>query len=609
MVYSPEFEVMSSKPPSARTLAPAIGYYIRKLLRQNLDQLACLESGLANGAICDPLIDDLNIIIANRCHTLDEINSTVEQLEHLGLIHQTISSHGARHTQKLRETEEKLFLLLGFTRSSSDEDCTATILLVDVSPHDQRSLAEMLHRHHYRVRNVVDVTQALSAVKEHTPDLVLFDDAPEGVDLYKICGQLKTDDETREIPVIFLSEDATAKAKVKAFRVGASDYVVEPYQIEELLVRIEHQLNLRQLQRRLEEQNIRAQQEMQERRQADERYRSIVENSLDGIFQTTPDGHYLSANTSLAKMYGYDSPEELIKGVANISESIYVEPGRRETINARLQQFGQVFAVRSEIYRRDRTKIWISENVREVKDNNGNLIYYEGTVRNITDRKQIEAQLAQQRQETEQLLLNIVPASVAERMKQRRNQLIADRFENVTVLFADIDNFTAFSSRMAPTDQVVFLNRLVSMFDRLTEQFGVEKIKTIRDTYLVASGLPDPREDHAEVIAELALAMQQVVCQFQMELGGVLQLRIGVSSGSVIAGVIGTKKMTYDLWGDTVNLASRMQGCGQAGRIHVSPTAYRHLAKSYSFEQRPGLEIPGMGKMSTYFLKGKIFKG
>ena len=170
-------------------------------------------------------------------------------------------------------------------------------------------------------------------------------------------------------------------------------------------------------------------------------------------------------------------------------------------------------------------------------------------------------QLKIEQEKSERLLLNILPGPIAERLKQGQ-QVIADYFQEVTVLFADIADFTPLSAELSPQVLVTMLNGLFSEFDRLAEEFGLEKIKTIGDAYMVVGGLPMPREDHAATVATMALEMEKSAPNFHWENGRPISLRMGIHTGPVMAGVIGTRKFSYDLWGDTVNTADRMQSSG-----------------------------------------------
>jgi class 3 adenylate cyclase len=167
-----------------------------------------------------------------------------------------------------------------------------------------------------------------------------------------------------------------------------------------------------------------------------------------------------------------------------------------------------------------------------------------------------------------------------------------------------IVGFTQLSSRVSPTELVSLLNDIFSTFDHLAEKHGLEKIKTIGDAYMVVGGLPIPRSDHAEAIAQMALDMQQAVADFSNTHSQAFSIRIGINTGPVVAGVIGIKKFIYDLWGDTVNTASRMESHGLPGCIQITPVTYQRLQDKYLFESRGIIEIKGKGEMNTYFIKG-----
>jgi class 3 adenylate cyclase len=209
--------------------------------------------------------------------------------------------------------------------------------------------------------------------------------------------------------------------------------------------------------------------------------------------------------------------------------------------------------------------------------------------------------LTLEQERSERLLRNILPAPIATRLKQRED-VIADGFAEVTVLFADLVGFTRRSQRNRPQQVVQFLDELFSAFDQLTRRQGLEKIKTIGDAYMVAGGLPEPRPEHAEAVAELALAIREEVPRHLDPDGQPLAVRIGIDTGPVVAGVIGQDKFSYDLWGDTVNTASRMESSGVPGCIQVTERTYRRLRDGYRFERRGPIQVKGKGKMVTYFL-------
>lgn len=470
-------------------------------------------------------------------------------------------------------------------------------------------------------------------------------------------------------------------------------------------------------------------------KRAEEKYRSIFENSVEGIFQASPDAQYLSVNPALARMFGYLSPKEVIQQVENI-DSLYVDESRRRVMLQRLHSQGAVFEFESRVYRADGQIIWVSENVRAARDTNGQVIYYEGTVADITqrrqaeaalresqrtlstllgnlagmayrrqctadwplefvsdgcyeltgyapadllgeealpfeqlvhpddrayvqgemnralshghhfqmtyrvltangqekwvlekgigvfaqhhqpiaiegfltditDRKEIEEALRVEQERSERLLLNVLPAAIAEELKQDTKS-IAYRFEEATILFADIVNFTALSSSLSPTQLVDLLNEIFSTFDHLAERHQLEKIKTIGDAYMVVGGIPHSLPNHTEAIAEMALNMREAISHFKRDDDVPFSIRIGIDTGPVVAGVIGLKKFSYDLWGDAVNVASRMESQGIGDQIQVTETVYQRLQHRYVFESRGFINVKGKGEMNTYWLKGRL---
>jgi adenylate cyclase len=219
------------------------------------------------------------------------------------------------------------------------------------------------------------------------------------------------------------------------------------------------------------------------------------------------------------------------------------------------------------------------------------------------EREMLEA-LRVEKEWSEQLLLNILPKAIVTRLHGGET-VIADQLTDVTILFADLVGFTKLSSQLSAGDLVRLLNRLFSKFDQLALDLGVEKIKTVGDAYMLAGGLPEPRTDHADVVADMALAMLDAVEQTNRDLLIPLQMRIGIHSGNVVAGVIGTHKFVYDIWGDAVNIASRMESHGVPNRIHISAATYRHVNERFRVEPHGTVDIKGKGSMETFILLGR----
>jgi class 3 adenylate cyclase len=222
----------------------------------------------------------------------------------------------------------------------------------------------------------------------------------------------------------------------------------------------------------------------------------------------------------------------------------------------------------------------------------------------LRDREhQILAELRVEKERNDALLHSILPHAIVERIKAGGG-LIADDVAEVTIIFADLVNFTQLAGSMEASALVRLLNEVFSAFDRLTQSHGAEKIKTIGDAYMVALGLPESRPDHVEAAATLALALVDTMRSIAGERSVPLSLRVGLHCGPVVAGVIGQEKFAYDVWGTTVNIASRLESHGVPGRIHVSEAVFQRLSGRYSFEDRGRIVLKGAGEARTYFLLG-----
>ncbi len=222
----------------------------------------------------------------------------------------------------------------------------------------------------------------------------------------------------------------------------------------------------------------------------------------------------------------------------------------------------------------------------------------------VEEREKALAALQVEQDRSERLLLNVLPAPIAQRLKAN-DGVIAEHYDSVSVLFADLVGFTERSQVMVPGELVELLDRIFSAFDRHADAEGIEKIKTIGDSYMVAGGLPEPRPDHLAAVARTALAMRQEIADIATEPGcGWLAVRIGIDSGPAVAGVIGRRKFIYDLWGDTVNTASRMESHGVPGEIQVTERVAVALGDAFAVRPRGTIEVKGKGLMTTFLLDG-----
>lgn len=358
----------------------------------------------------------------------------------------------------------------------------------------------------------------------------------------------------------------------------------------QVITQMELRLNVERLKRQIE----RHKDAEAKLRASDRQVVDLLEGMSDAFFALNRQWQFTYVNQKAGQLLNRD-PEQLLG--KNIWEELPETVGSKFEREYRKAAAAQISITFEEVY--PALKLWFE--VRAFPSYEGLSVFFH----DITQRKRTEAALRLEKRKVEGLLLNILPKPIAHQLKKEPGA-IAQGFENVTIMFADLVKFTELSTRLTPRELVAMLNNIVSAFDRLTEKHGLEKIKTIGDAYMVVGGVPTPRDDHAEAIADMALDMLDILSQFNAAHLTNLNLRIGINTGPVVAGVIGTKKFSYDLWGDAVNTASRMESHGIPGQIQISETTYKRLQHKYSVEERCLIDVKGKGKMKTYLLKGRI---
>ncbi|MEO0540153.1 MAG: response regulator [Cyanobacteria bacterium P01_A01_bin.105] len=360
-------------------LPPTVAYYIRKLLRQNIDQL---KSVLAKGAgmTADPM-SDLDVVLDSLYLEEGRIKEVAQQLETLALSHQALTAQGNRYRREVQSHEEKIFWLLGFKYQKPPRQ--GKILVVDDTADSSQLLARSLGREGYEVQVARSGREALDQLLAFTPDLIFLDVVMPGLSGFEVCQELKKSHRHNRIPLIFISAIGEVEQKVKAFELGATDYITKPFHTDEVLIRTAYQIELVNMRKRLEEQNVRLQSEIQERQQVEEQYRSIFDNAVDGMFQSTPEGHYMRVNHALAQIYGYPDAQTLLTELTDIKTQLYVDPGCRQSFQLQIADRDAIANFEAQVRRRDGSILWISENVRRVKDPLGRTLYYEGIVRRI----------------------------------------------------------------------------------------------------------------------------------------------------------------------------------------------------------------------------------
>jgi len=349
----------------------------------------------------------------------------------------------------------------------------------------------------------------------------------------------------------------------------------------------------------------------------EEYLRLIINNIPQQVFWKDRDLNFRGCNQNWAIAAGISSPEEV---VGKTDYDLLENPAIAEAFR---QQDLNIIATNQGIFHQTISKVrslssgqslWLDMSKVPIHDDLGNVIGILGVLDDITERKIAEEALQQEQAKSEALLLNVLPAAIATQLKDNPGTIIAEHFPQATILFADVVDFTPLASQLPPQALLELLNQIFSEFDQLADRYGLEKIKTIGDAYMVAGGLPIPTDDHAAAIADMALAMIEVIQRInpfsiqindQHHLTHPLRLRIGINTGEAIAGVIGTKKFIYDLWGDAVNVASRMEAAGQPNLIQVTESTYECLKDRYIFEKRGMISVKGKGAMTTYWLLGR----
>ena len=383
------------------------------------------------------------------------------------------------------------------------------ILIAACGIEPMAGLCDALALQGYDVHRAVGENAILNQACADLPDLILLQIQELTASEVRLCEVLKKCPQTRAIPIVIVGHDHNPKRRLKAFEVGAVDYINDTLWLEEIIARIQSHVASYRLQQRLRVQTQRA----------------------------------VSAGSSTNLL-------------ADLQRALRRQAQLLQSQNQKLQQ-------------------------------------------EMQEREQAQRALQLEQQKSEQLLLNILPKAIVNKLKQLQGSL-ADRFDDVTILFADIVNFTPLAVQIGPLELVNWLNKIFSEFDRLAEQHRLEKIKTIGDAYMVVGGLPVLRDDHPQAVMEMALAMQGVAQRIARQDGQTFQLRIGINTGAVVAGVIGIKKFSYDLWGDTVNVASRMESQGIPGKIQVTEETYRRVKHLYEFEQVGQVMVKGRGYLTTY---------
>ncbi len=339
-------------------------------------------------------------------------------------------------------------------------------------------------------------------------------------------------------------------------------------------------------------------------RESEERYRSFVDTANDAIISIDDDARIIAWNKGAERIFGYTEEDMVGATLDQLMPGdlygLHVAGVQRASVDGEHKYAEKSVELRG--LRKDGSDfpLELSLSHWSVEDK----IFFSVIIRDITEKKEEAEALQRAKEDNERLLLKVLPSQIVIRMQQGE-ATIADRFDEATVLFSDLVGFTKLSARLSPKQLVDNLNDLFSRFDNLADRLGVEKVKTIGDAYVAVAGVPEARPDHAAAMADMALGMIEAVDEFNAVLDPKFQLRVGLQTGPVAAGIIGKHRFLYDIWGDTVNMASRFESYSEPGRIHMSTEVARILEPDFDVESRGIMDIRGKGAVPTYFLNGR----
>lgn len=344
-------------------------------------------------------------------------------------------------------------------------------------------------------------------------------------------------------------------------------------------------------------------------RDSEETVRLLLDSTGEGIYGIDMNGNCTFANPACVSLLGFESANELLG--RNMHELVHhTRPSGQPypMVECRIYQAfrqGEGVHVDDEVMWRGDGSSFPAEYWSYPMSRDGQPVGSVLTFVDITERKQLEVKLRIEHDRAERLLLNVLPKEIAEQLKERPGRTIAEEFAEVTVLFADLVGFTPLAARLGAEGAVELLNEIFTAFDRLAERYDVEKIKTLGDGYMACAGAPMRvlERDQTELVADMALDMRSWIADHSVREGWNLQLRIGFNRGPAVGAIIGTTKFMYDVWGDAVNVAARMESFGEPGRIQVTESVQQRLAGAYVLEPRGEIEVKGKGVIDTWFLE------
>lgn len=470
------------------------------------------------------------------------------------------------------------------------------VLLVDDAVENLDMLEMVLGTQDYQLFSATEAAAGFALLQQHGCQLVIVDWMMPEVTGLDMVRQIRREITDRYVYTIMVTAQGGTASMFEGLESGVDDFLHRPFSPRELRARV-----------KIGERIIHTQEALIQSQRAIEQAKQEWEATTDAVTQLIclldRDGRIIRANrtyetwglgevATVNGAYLHAALANVYSGFGHFMAHHWplvqkrIDAGLNYDVNADDDTFGRYFSAHFEPIE-DETAT--SERYAVV------------SISDITQRHNLEIALRLEHKKSEELLLNILPRPVSDRLKDEET-VIVDEFEQASVLFTDLVGFTAFAATVSPKRLIAILNDIFSRFDALTQRYGLEKIKTIGDAYMAAAGVPLAQADHAERAVGLGLDMLGAVANFNAAHGLNFGIRVGVHSGPLVAGVIGTHKFAYDLWGDTVNIASRMEATGQAGVVHISSATAALLPAGFTLARRTPVEVKGRGQMQTYFV-------
>jgi adenylate cyclase len=472
------------------------------------------------------------------------------------------------------------------------------LLLVDDSVQNLEMLAMVFEGQHYELYCTQSADEGFTILQQKRCQIAIIDWMMPDVTGLDLVKRIRREINDRYVYTLLVTAQGGTASMFEGLESGVDDFLHRPFAPRELRARVKIGERIIQTQEAL----LQSQRVIQ---QAKQEWEATTDAVTQLICLLDRDGRIRRANQTY-ESWGLGWASQASGVYLHVALShVYTDFGRffeqhwsfvQKRLDAKLgyelnaedETFGHYFSLHFEP---------VDNEDADVTSNG----YAVVSISDITQRRKLEIALRNEHQKSESLLLNILPPPVSERLKDEEKEIV-DEFEAASVLFTDLVGFTAFAATVPPKRLIVILNDIFSRFDALTQVHGLEKIKTIGDAYMVAAGVPLTRDDHAQAAVALGLDMLDAVAAFNIENKLNFGIRVGVHSGPLVAGVIGTHKFTYDLWGDTVNIASRMETTGEPGAVHVSAVTADLLPGGFTLTRRAPVQVKGRGEMQTYFV-------